>query len=275
MSEQESSKTGNGPCSWCCGGSSLNVASGAFRDFDSDFFYGVPVCGGCGGTGVGSSDPDFKQRATEIMDLRFAYCPVTDPAQDPCGPLPSCLLLQRLEALKSAIVNMYEKYGRKSADDKSYAKQVVDGGLDARIERHRRDMEEDVARVRRRLSKAGEEAAPIEAIALALEGKLDEAEACFMSLVGQSPVSSEIQHGVGGFFLAFRRDADKALPYLRKSCELLPSKALHFWQAAQLLTRLDREPEAMALMARARNCPDFDKLPDDLRAAILAQASKN
>ena len=65
----------SGACDWCCLGGPLNIGPGKFRDFDSDFAYGIPICGGCGGLGRQYASDDFKARAKRIMELRFKYCP--------------------------------------------------------------------------------------------------------------------------------------------------------------------------------------------------------
>jgi len=55
-----------------------------FRDFDSDYGDGIPVCGGCGGLGVIPVERDeaFIARAREILDLRFKFCPLSGPVPD-------------------------------------------------------------------------------------------------------------------------------------------------------------------------------------------------
>lgn len=47
-------------CDWCQGGSSLDIGTGCFRDIDSDFSYGIPICGGCGGLGRQVINLDFR-----------------------------------------------------------------------------------------------------------------------------------------------------------------------------------------------------------------------
>lgn len=110
-------RSGEQPCNWCCGGSELDVGSGIFADFDSDFGDGVPVCGGCGGVGRQINSPNFKEQANSIMELRFAYYKASAP--------------DRLSILKTLIEKVKEHfslYGR--VGDRSFAARISLGELD-------------------------------------------------------------------------------------------------------------------------------------------------
>lgn len=64
------------PCFGCNSGGSLDIGPGAFRDFDSDLADGIPVCGGCGGTGLTIDSSEFRKSAESIMNARFAFTPM-------------------------------------------------------------------------------------------------------------------------------------------------------------------------------------------------------
>lgn len=257
----------NSPCDWCCRGGSLDIGSGAFRDFDSDFSYGIPVCGGCGGVGRTVNTSEFRERANRVMELRFLYCPSDS---DRLGPLPPCLLHVRLEALITAVKDMYRDYG--DSKDKSFANMVVAGGLSEALQAHRVDMEREAASFRGCEKDGPEKEGLFEALALAAEGAFDEAEKRLLLLLERYPESSILHHDCGGFFKRYRRDAERALSFLLRSTELHPQKSLHFWQAAELLTSMKRERQAIDIVVRMRKCPDFESLPGEIRRMVNEHA---
>jgi len=117
------------PCDWCSGSSSLNVGTGIFRDFDwepmAGILTGIPICGGCGGTGLQFDNDDFKARRETIMDLRFKFADEVE-AKNPSQQLK---VLQQLETEVKELVNIYG-----NGSDKSFANTIVNGELSKRIE---------------------------------------------------------------------------------------------------------------------------------------------
>jgi len=127
MEKKESTKSES--CWWCSKDSSLNVAPGWFRDFDSDLSYGIPVCGGCGGLGIQFDSDDFKERTDKIMKLRFEYCP-----QDP-EKMAALTIPQKLNILKSIeqeVIDLVKTYGYGA--ENSLARQISEGALRPLIE---------------------------------------------------------------------------------------------------------------------------------------------
>ena len=279
MNERTSTVLSRKPCGWCCGTSVLNAGAGYFRDFDCDLSYGVGVCGGCGGLGYTVDDPEFQSNAKRIMELRFAYCPTSEKEIGPGGSFPPSALHSRLLALKTAIVELYTKYGphtdEERAMDRSFARGIVNGRLDTALSGLQEEMSSEAARFRKITEQHPEKARAIEAIALCAEGKLDEAEALLKRLADERPDVSIIHHDIGALYLVYRRDPDGALPHLLRSTQLLPAKTLHFAQAIRVLLHLDRLPEAVEIATRAKHCPDFDRASDEGRRLIEDLAQPN
>lgn len=105
-------------CDWCCGGSILDVGSGIFRDFDSDFSYGVPVCPGCGGLGIIVDSTRFKELSDKIYRLRFEYCPGGG------KELPQEELRKKFKELIGAVQEIYREFGNKNMN--CYAKGLLE-----------------------------------------------------------------------------------------------------------------------------------------------------
>jgi len=128
------------PCWWCKPGPNsgpatleLVIGSGAFRDFDSDTSYGIPVCGGCGGLGYQYPGNDFEEKTKEIMKLRFEYCPTDG------RTLPPEVKLAKLQGLRAKISELYRKYQAQQPEEDCFAKRVSEGGLDEKIDRIKRE----------------------------------------------------------------------------------------------------------------------------------------
>jgi hypothetical protein len=107
----------------------LNLGPGYFRDFDSDYSYGIPVCGGCGGIGTEIlGDESFRLSAKIVMDSRFRYCP-TDSAnlslKEPRNPQEA---LNNLRDLITEVVRHYAAY-RFHAKPNCFAEKIQEGGL--------------------------------------------------------------------------------------------------------------------------------------------------
>ncbi len=113
------------PCSWCCGESSLNIGAGSFRDFDFDYSYGLPICGGCGGLGIQVDDEEFRRLTKEIIRLRFEYCPTGD--MHLCPDLPFIVRLQKYKALQAVVVEIFGKFAE--SGNECYAKDLIGSGF--------------------------------------------------------------------------------------------------------------------------------------------------
>jgi len=121
-------------CDWCQRGSSLDIGSGYFRDIDSDFSYGVAVCGGCGGLGRQIINSDFRERVGKISKLRFEYCPL--PLSE---EIPEVVKLKKLKELIGEVTELFRLYGRDK--DSSFAKRISDGCLQSTLEEHQRKIQ--------------------------------------------------------------------------------------------------------------------------------------
>lgn len=106
-------------CSWCGGGSALDIGSGIFSDFDSDCSYGIPVCPGCGGLGVTVNEEKFEALRSDIFRLRFEYCPVSGNKK-----LTEEEKEQKKKELLEAVRKIYERYGDGCTD--CYAKKLLE-----------------------------------------------------------------------------------------------------------------------------------------------------
>lgn len=271
MNEQASTVLSRKPCGWCCRGGAAS-RPGFFRDLDIDMGYGVGVCGGCGGLGYTVDDPGFRPSAERITELRFAYCPVSKEQLWPGGAFPPSVCRERLLNLKAAVTDHYSKYGPQTDEeresDKSFAQKIVQGALDSILTEYEAVMTQDAITLRVLGSRFSERYPDAEALALAAEGKFPEAEALFQRFISEWSEESIPQHNLGVFYVVYRRDPKRALPYFLKSTQLLPAKTLHFMQAIRVLLHLDRLPEAVGIARRAKQCPDFDRASDEEKRLI-------
>jgi hypothetical protein len=118
------------PCSWCSkrhaeelGGATLTLYAGEgfFRDVDVDgdaALICIGVCPHCGGVAREYDDPDFKERAKRIFDLRFKLADAPTPSK--AYPI--------LTEILAEIREQFKRYGREG--DNTYASQICQGSFD-------------------------------------------------------------------------------------------------------------------------------------------------
>ncbi len=123
----EAKETKSRECSWCMPKEdetekALYLGAGAFRDIDSDFSDGIPVCGGCGGLGHVVENEEFLERVRKIQVLRRKYCPVVK-------EIPIEERLRILGELIEEIRKLYADYII-VAQKGCYAERIANGCLD-------------------------------------------------------------------------------------------------------------------------------------------------
>jgi|GEM_PF-3128283 len=249
------------PCSWCTGGSILDVSPGVFRDSDVDFssysYPGIPVCGGCGGLGETLETEDFKERTSRIMKTRFEFHP-TDGLPEP----PSPVLLKALEGLDTEVKALVERYGH-GADD-SYAKKIAEGYLEKPIEMLKVEVSESIEAMKNFPVNPDPAAEETRSAILALyQGDFDKGKEMFKEVIKDHPTNSIVIHDFGTLMMNFFRNPEKAFSLFKRSTELEPKKALHFYQAGKCLLYLKRHEEAITWFERAMLQPDFLKFAED------------
>ncbi len=255
-------------CTWCRSGSTLDCGSGHFRDFDSDFSYGIDVCGGCGGLGRQINVEDFRQRTQRIINLRFEYCPTSGDI----SPAMS-IRLEKLEALIYEVSELFRLYGRE--DDQCFAKEIANGCLQQLANRLKNECDFLVKfyiEAPLRLDAGAEACRP--ALIAAHKGDLEEADRIFQRVSDEYPNSSFVAHDFAVYLITFHRSYKKALPWFEKAIELAPKMAIHFCQLAKCYLALDQPNKALEVMNRdLEDCPDMDECRDEI-AALKKEAQE-
>ncbi len=113
-------------CDWCRKTSLLYTEVGHFRDFDSDYSYGIGICPGCGGVGVTYEIEEFKQRVERIRKLRKEYCLPNEGTR-------SDIRFKKLRVLIREVIELHEKYGEEGT--KCFAKDIKEGKLKTLVNR--------------------------------------------------------------------------------------------------------------------------------------------
>ena len=114
-------------CDWCSPTRLVYTRVGHFRDFDSDFFYGIGICPGCGGTGAIYETEDFTQRIEQIRELSEAYCPKGGEGAR------SDIRFEKLRALIKEVTELHKKYGEEGTE--CFAKDIAEGKLKPLVDR--------------------------------------------------------------------------------------------------------------------------------------------
>lgn len=227
-------------CFWCSSVNELYLGPGKFRDFDSDFSYGIPICGGCGGFGKQINTNEFKKTAKRILKLRFEYCPM----DSDYVPVPVSIKLQKLEAIVSEATALWKKYKLPNWD--CYAKEIVDGRLDPDINDLCEKRDDTIERIKNSaLNYPGFEHTQ-SALITAYACKLKNAELIFRKGVHEHPDSANLFHDYGTFMMTFNRDYEQALPLLQKAHELRPEEYEMISKLVNCYFLLNKFPEALA-----------------------------
>jgi tetratricopeptide (TPR) repeat protein len=232
-------------CDWCCGGSILDCGIGCFRDVDSDFSYGIPVCGGCGGLGRQIKNDDFEARRERILKLRFEYCPTDNEEEATIG-----VKVKKLEALINEVTELFKIYGKEG--DKSYAKEIADGLLRPLLKELRKARDEIVEIVAKLNPKGVKNPEAFrQAFIAAYSGDLDKADEIFKKIIEEDPLSSVTIHDYASYIVQFHRSYKDALPWFKKSLQLKPKKAIHFFQTIKCMLNLKLFGEAREIFPEA------------------------
>ena len=262
-------------CDWCCGGSILDCGSGIFRDFDSDLHYGIPVCFGCGGLGRIIESEDFKARVKRIGDLREGYCPM-----DSCPDLPVVIQVKKLEALLNEVTELFRIYGKET--DECFAKAIAGGLLKQELEGLRVIRNETIELLKKSEPRQVKNPEALrEAFVAAHSGDMDKADEIFKSVVAEDPLSSIVACDYAIYIAQFHRNLKDALSWFKKSIQLEPKKAIHFYCTIKCMKsmRLSQAvneilPEALELSKVEKD----EKLIKDLeriKTEIDVEASQN
>lgn len=241
-------------CTWCCGSdhAGLNLGAGLFRDVDSDFSYGIPVCGGCGGLGFTIPGKKFRKSTETIMNLRFAFCPPSTEV-----PLPNVLRLQRLQALITAVKEHYEKFGESRQG--CCAERIANGAL---IEREQELIDAVQEEIRFFTDAPPRQDAGMEetrrVFLLALNGNIEQAAVEFAGIVKKYPDDGCLAHDFAVFLSNYSRDFPQALVWFEKATQLKPQKALHFVQYAKACLNSKQFDQAKQAVESATACADCD-----------------
>ncbi|MDP2934268.1 MAG: hypothetical protein Q8N59_00635 [bacterium] len=262
-------------CDWCCGGSILDCGSGVFRDFDSDLSYGVPVCGGCGGLGRIVKNEDFEARTQRIMDLRFEYCPV-----DSCPDLPIVIQVKKLEALINEVTELFGIYGKET--DECFAKALAGGLLKRELERLRIIKDKAIELFKKSEPRQVKNPEMFrEAFVAAHSGDIDKADEIFKRVIAEDSLSSIIAHDYAVYIAQFHRNLKDALSWFKKSIQLEPKKAIHFYNTIKCMKsmRLSEAVNEILLealeLSRAEKNEKLIKDLKEIKTAIDMEASQN
>lgn len=261
-------------CTWCTKPGPLFVRPGYFRDLDVDQNDGIPVCPNCGGLGIFHDVDDFRERSLRIRKIRETFQPNDGLNNPPVG-----YRLKLLKQLKKEVEELLETY---SSAENSFADALIDRMIDRFIELYEQrqsqlrerfapvdyaellKMPEDVAELYKRAQILGH-----------VDGDLDESEKLHLQAIKQCPNHSVLLHDFGMFQLVARRNREKALEYVLKGCEHEPQLGLQFFSAGRLLSELNRTPEAISYFSRAKDAPDYPRLPPHFHEMVERAISLN
>ncbi len=185
------------------------------------------------------------------------------------GDLPSCIRRSRLIELKEAITAIYEMYGAKNPEDRSFAKRVKEGLLDSAIAEYTGDIEKFVLELKDLVRLSPELTSRVETGILMHEGKLNEAEQRLTADLASKPSNpAAVHHDLGTLLLEYRRNPEAALPHLLKASELAPNDADSAHRAAHLLAFFKRIGEARTHALRAKASTNFPLLEESSQAFV-------
>lgn len=257
-------------CDSCCSKDplSLGAGPGRFRDFDSDYSYGIAVCPFCGGMGRVINSKKFKAKTKRIWDLRDKYCPLVSNF----SAIPAAARLQILEEMISEIKDLFEIYGSKN--DVCFAKEVSEGALDLLVEDTRNKVKKQIQiTIEESRNASPEKVASHMALIIAMQGGLKEADEIFRVLAKTFPASSIIAHDYAMFQLTyFQKRFAYMLPLFEKATKLRPLRASHFYDLAQCLMELEKYDKALEVLQKAGICSDNSKdLTDALQFKIESE----
>jgi hypothetical protein len=230
--------------------------------------YDVPVCPVCGGLGAESDDSYLALQIKKVREARFAHCPF-DSREHFLFPPPPYLRLRALHEMLSALRTM-QTYLGESLNTDCYAAVLVDGLLRDRIHGTNSEINDNLAAWR-----GGQVARPANEVlwhpmALAIDGRLDQAEAGLKSILhNDGPTSVETLLHVARFYVEYRRDWLTALKYLELARERFPAAAEVHMELVSAYDALHREAEMRLSFMDALDCPDIQDHPQLLRARRL------
>jgi len=247
------------PCSWCSGSSSLNMGVGMFRDTDYDLspytYDGIPICGGCGGTGFTLENKDFKARVKRIMNLRSQYCPMDG--------LPEPSDAYRVNILNKLVVEVAELTQFYGIITGSYAEKIVHGRLTPLLNGLKSNQEELLEMIRNYDPSDPDVEASREAMLAYYGGDFLKGHSLFETVMAKNPGSGKLWHDFGAMVLINERDKEKALPLFARAVEATPV-ALHIFHLAQCFHYLKKDSEAKKTLEGINLTPGYGNIRQEI-----------
>lgn len=220
----------------------------------------LPVCPVCGGLGEETDNAYLAHQVRRLRQARFAYCPF-DSREHFLFPPPPYLRLQALHEMQSALRAMVGFIGSAIKGD-CYAAVLHAKIMEPCIESARLEMADELATWQSGQIKRPENETLWHPIGLAIDGRLDQAEAGLKSILhNDGPPSVETLLYVAHFYVEYRRDWLQALKYLEEARESYPRCAEVHLELVAAYDALHREAETRLSMMDALDCPDAEDFP--------------
>jgi hypothetical protein len=214
----------------------------------------VPLCMRCGGLGIVFDDEEFHRLVREIARLRFVVCPQS---QLP-DPSPRLQIIA-LEEMGSRVADLFKSFGRGVPEAEGSPAAIIAADGVPTLGRLRADHADLLQGFRNDFRKSSDPAEKTCALAmfLAHSGREAKAEQRLLESLDRFPTSVIAYRYVAEFFIVIRRDARRAVRYIRECIRLAPRNAEYRVILSAYLDMLGDEEGAHIAMASARECPDY------------------